>query len=117
MTIVIRANAVNPADIGMIRRGDGLGFTLEAFGKPGGRDLNRHVAIQTRIARAFQISPMPPQRPGEQIHWCARGDASRTPSGEKSKVEGWPTMPLESLADGSHNPVNSRLSLPCNATG
>ena len=48
---VIRADIVNLADIGMIQRGDGFGFPLEAFGKPGVGNLDGHIAIEPRIAR------------------------------------------------------------------
>ena len=52
---------VNDRDVGMIQRGEGLGFTLEASETVGvmreflGEDLDRHVAIQPGVARAIDL--------------------------------------------------------------
>ena len=54
--------AVDGRDVGMIQRGEGLGFTLEAsqairvVRKRLGEDLDRDVAVQLRIARAKHLA-------------------------------------------------------------
>ena len=43
----------------MVQRGDGLGFPLESFTELSGRDLDRDVAIQTRVSGAINLSHTP----------------------------------------------------------
>ena len=43
-------DVVKGADIGMIQRRDGAGFTLEPLTEPRARNLDRHTPVQARIA-------------------------------------------------------------------
>ena len=54
---VIRADIVERADVGMIQRGDGAGFALEAIGKLVRAELDRHVAIQPRYRAPSTLRP------------------------------------------------------------
>src|SRR5712691_13020430 len=56
---VIRADVVNLADVGVIQRGDGFGFTFKAFRELRGGDLDRDITIQTGSLARY-TSPMPP---------------------------------------------------------
>ena len=55
-------DAVDGGDVGMIQRGEDLGFALEARQPIGvvrerfGQDLDRDVAIQLRVARAIDLA-------------------------------------------------------------
>ena len=53
---IVGADVVDLADVGMIQRGDSLGFALEAFGKLRGRDFDGDVAIQARIVGAIHLA-------------------------------------------------------------
>jgi hypothetical protein len=43
----------------MIQRGNGFGFTLEAFRELRGGNLYSHVAVQTRISGAVHLTHAP----------------------------------------------------------
>ena len=57
--------AMDPRDVRVVQRSDGLGFALEAgnpVGIPGersGQHLDRDISIQLRIRRAVDL-PLPP---------------------------------------------------------
>jgi len=53
---IIWPDVVDVADIRVIERGHGLGFTLEALRELFPRDLDRNVAIQTRVAGAIDLA-------------------------------------------------------------
>jgi hypothetical protein len=44
------------ADVGMVQRGDGMGFPLESFTELRGGNLDRHVALQPGIMRFVDLS-------------------------------------------------------------
>ena len=53
---IIRANIVNLADVGMIQRGNGFGFTLEALAELLAGNFDRDIPIQTRVLGAIHFS-------------------------------------------------------------
>jgi hypothetical protein len=58
-TMVVRSHVVELADIRMIERGDGAGFTLEAFREPFVRGLDRDDAIEAHVASPVHLSQPP----------------------------------------------------------
>ena len=53
---VIRADVVQSADVGVIQRGHGAGFPIEALGEPFLRHLDRNQAVQPRVARLVHFA-------------------------------------------------------------
>src|SRR6266851_4497847 len=53
---IIWADVVNLADVGMIQRGDGFGFTLGALRELQRGNFNGHIAIQTRVFGAIHLT-------------------------------------------------------------
>ena len=42
--------------MGVVQSGDGLGFTLETLAELRGRNFDRYVAMQSRIARSIHLA-------------------------------------------------------------
>src|SRR5262249_42340162 len=53
---IVRSNIVEGTDVGMIQRGNGASFTLEALNELLLRDLNRDGAAQARIYRPKDLA-------------------------------------------------------------
>ena len=53
---VIGADVVDLADVGMVERGDGFGFALEAFGELGGGDFDGDVAVEAGVVGAVDFA-------------------------------------------------------------
>jgi len=53
---VVRPDVVELADIGMIQRGDGAGFPLEALAEILVRNLDGDGAIEARVARTIHLA-------------------------------------------------------------
>ena len=57
---------VDVPDVGMVQRGEDLGFALEAgqavgiSGERLGQDFERHVAVELRVAGAVDLTHIPP---------------------------------------------------------
>jgi hypothetical protein len=53
---IVRTHVIERADVGMIQRGDGFGFPLEALREMRGGNLDRDFAIQPRIACPIHLA-------------------------------------------------------------
>ncbi len=53
---IIRADIVNLADVGMIQRGDGFGFTFQSVAELRTGNFDCDVPIQTRVSGAIHFS-------------------------------------------------------------
>jgi hypothetical protein len=49
---IVRADVEQGADVGVVQRGDGIGFAPEAVGELGLRELNDNFAAEPRVPRA-----------------------------------------------------------------
>ena len=82
------------ADVGVIQRGDGAGFALEAFAEPSGRDLDGDAAVKPGVGGAENAShaALAERRldPVRAEHRRAAGRCRQVRWAAEDRPGGWP---------------------------